>query len=108
MWNKHTIGYYFLLFLLNFSPQHSAMAQEKDNLILVDGKLWDLNGDTVEGKIIYINQYNFQFNLTLADTSGESIKNYSPKELMGFSYFLDDNVVVEFESMTNPTDIGKV
>ncbi len=108
MWNKYTIGFNLLLFLLSFPSQYSVMAQEKDKPLLVDGKLWDLNGDTIEGKIIYINQYNFQFNLTLADTSGKPIKNYSPKELTGFCYFLDDNVEVAYESMTNPTDIGKV
>lgn len=83
------------------------MAQDNKDYILVDSELLTGNGDTVKGKLIYINQYNFQFNLTLADTSGNVIKHYSPKDIEGFRYWLDDKMV-EYESMLNPVDIGRV
>lgn len=88
-------------------PGHSLLAQEDKDYILVKCKLWDQDGDTIEGNLIYINQYNFQFNLTLADTSGKPIKYYSPKELAGFYYKLEDQIV-EYESMLNPVDMGRV
>lgn len=107
MWSKYTIAQYLIVISISFFPQYPARAQEKKDFILVDSKLWNSNGDTIEGKLVYINQYNFQFNLTMADTSGNTIKHYSPKDLAGFYYKLDDQVV-EYESMLNPVDIGRV
>ena len=106
MWNKYNIGL-LLVLLFNLFNQNLVFTQEDRDFILVDSKLWDVKGDTTEGKLIYINQYNFQFNLMLADTSGNIIKHYSPKDLAGFYYFIDDRIE-EYESMLNPVDIGKV
>lgn len=107
MWNKQIIRCFLLLLAISSSPQFSLHAQENEDFILVDSKLWNLDGDTIEGKLMYINQYNFQFNLILADTSGNIIKHYSPKDLSGFQYQLE-NQIVEYESMINPVDIGRV
>ena len=96
-----------LLFVVCIPVQDLINAQEKDDVILVDSKLWDQKGDTIEGKLIYINQYNFQFNIMLADTGGNVIKHYSPKDLAGFSYRLNDQDI-EYESMLNPVDIGRI
>ena len=107
MWSKKKfIAICFALFMV-LLQNLSCYSQDKENLILVQSKLWTFNGDTIEGDLIYNNQYNFQFNLTLADTSGNTIEHYSPKELAGFMYQLEDEVV-EYESMLNPVDIGRV
>jgi hypothetical protein len=106
MWNKYIIELLLVLLFKLFS-QNLVFTQVNDDFILVDSKLWDEKGDTTEGKLIYVNQYNFQFNLVLADTSGNVIKHYSPKDLAGFYYMLDDQIV-EYESMLNPVDIGRV
>ena len=106
MSNKYTIllpAWYFLLF---FSCS-VCRAQIEDRALLVDVKFWKGAGDTLFGKALYINQYNFQFNLTVCDTSGQPLAYYSPKDLAGFTYQTgDDNV--EFTSMLNPVDMGRL
>jgi hypothetical protein len=41
------------------------------------------------------------------DTAGNYIRNYSPKDLAGFSYNISD-VTYEFISMQNPNDMGRI
>jgi len=50
-------------------------------------------------------QYNFQFNLTICDTSGQPLSYYSPKDLEGFIYY-SGKEKVEFNSVQNPVDMG--
>lgn len=88
-------------------PYTICHAQIDENALLVDVKLWNENKDTVYGKALYINQYNFQFNLTIVDTSGQPLAYYSPKDLAGFIYYTG-NEKIEFNSMQNPVDMGRL
>jgi hypothetical protein len=96
-----------IVLVLYCGSMHELSAQDSDKPVLVDGQIFTLAGDTIEGKLLYINQYNFQFSITLTDTSGNLISYYSPKDITGFSYNLHEDQV-EFISMSNPSDLGKV
>ena len=86
---------------------HSVYGQEKDNLLLVEAKLWTAEGDTIPGLLEYMNQYILQFNITLSDTVENSLKYYSPRDIAGF-YFLANDEKVIYHSKENPLNIGKV
>ncbi len=82
-------------------------AQIDDHALLVDVKYWEDDNDTVFGKALYINQYNFQFNLTICDTSGQPLYYHSPKDLTGFIYYAGSQKY-EYFSMLNPVDMGRL
>jgi len=106
MSNENRIGFIsFCVWLL--LPFHFCNAQIEDRALLADVKFWKNDGDTSFGKALYINQYNFQFNLTICDTSGQPLAYYSPKDLEGFIYYAG-NEKVEFNSVQNPVDMGRL
>ena len=94
----------WLILPLHASPGYS---QSEDHALLVDVKYWKSKGDTAFGKAMYINQYNFQFNLTICDTSGQPLAYYSPKDLEGFLYTTGDETI-EYTSVQNPVDMGRL
>ena len=104
MWNKITI---LFLFMECFTAAFLCHAQEDELPIMVDVKYWQNAGDTNTGKALYINQYSYQFNLTICDTSGQPLSYYSPKDLEGFIYYVG-NQKYEYKSMLNPVDMGKL
>jgi hypothetical protein len=106
MSNSHSIaGLCFLLSFLLLSQK--AVSQEESISMQVNAKLWNASGDTIYGKLQYINEFNLQFNVTLVDSAGHPLQLYSPKDLDGFIYYLD-NDSVEYTSMDNPTDLGRL
>ncbi|MBN2524680.1 MAG: hypothetical protein JXB24_15520 [Bacteroidales bacterium] len=95
-------------FVVCFIMQYSqTICQENDEFIAVDVKLWNSDGDTLYGTIDYINQYNLQFSVSLIDTNGNVIKYYSPRDIDGFCFVLNDEKAV-FHSVENPLNIGMV
>jgi hypothetical protein len=106
MLNKQLL-LHFAAFLFQCVFLCSARSQEDDDLLLVEGKLWTATGDTIHGELLYINQFNYQFNVTIIDTANKSSQVYSPKDLAGFIYYID-NEGYEFLSMSNPSDIGRL
>ena len=104
MWNKTAI---LLIILESVTAAFSCQAQEDEQPLMVDVKYWKNSADTSAGKALYINQYNYQFNLTICDTSGQPISYYSPKDLDGFIYYAG-NQKYEYKSMLNPIDMGKL
>jgi hypothetical protein len=106
MSTKNTTVIFLTSVLLSLSIV-DCYSQIEDRAILVDVKYWKAEGDTGSGKAMYINQYNFQFNLTICDTSGQPLAYFSPKDLEGFSYYTG-NEYIEFNSMQNPVDMGRL
>jgi hypothetical protein len=92
------------LLLIRFNP---VAAQNATKTFLADAKVWKGPGDTIRNMLIYINQYNCQFNISLTDTITGTTTLYSPKDIQGFSYIIQDETV-EYTSMPNPTDLGKI
>lgn len=96
-----------LFFILIIQTHVHLSARSEDDFILLEASLYTISGDTIVGKIKYVNHYNIQFNLPIVDTGGNVIAYYSPKELKGFSYtLLDENY--NFISKDNPAGVGKV
>lgn len=82
-------------------------AQERDNVLLVETKLWNSSGDTITGLLEYMNQYTIQFNITISDTVENSIKYYTPRDIAGF-YFYSNGKKVIYHGIENPMYIGNV
>lgn len=98
----------FVFVIACFSNNYTQVCcQEKYNLMLIDSKLWNTDGDTISGKIEYISQYNLQFSVTISDTNRNALSFYSPRDLKGFCFFLNGEKVF-FHSVENPFDMGRM
>jgi hypothetical protein len=107
MLNDQNFIWPFLLMLFLLQPFGDLMSQEDGESFLVDCKLWTKEGDTIVGKLLYINQYNLQFNVALTNQNKSPFQYFSPKDISGFVY-TSDNEQIEFNSVVNPVDLGRV
>ncbi len=107
MLSKRNYIWLFLFVIILILPHEDIRSQENGELTVVDSKLWTKEGDTIKGKILYINQYNLQFNVTLTDQNKSPFRFYSPRDIAGFVYTIDSEQI-EFNSVVNPVDLGWV
>jgi hypothetical protein len=97
----------FLIPALLLTLTCKTTAQDENDFMQVNGILWKTSGDTIYGNIQYINQFYFQFSVTLVDSAGTPTQSFSPGDLEGFIYYIE-NDTVEYISINNPTDLGRL
>jgi hypothetical protein len=90
-----------------FSLSVQVLSQDEEEKYSVEGILWNNSGDTIHQKLLYINQFSFQFNITVIDSNDAPVMFYSPKDLAGFKFAIDSDYI-EYISMNNPEDLGRL
>lgn len=112
MWNKlikyrERLLFISLVLSVTVSGQEPSDTVNSSKPVLIDATLIFTNDDSLNGKILYRNQYEYQFRIILTDTIGNVIEYYTPKDLRGFIYVIDSSRY-RYDAMDNPMDIGKV
>jgi hypothetical protein len=93
--------------LIILSGSDYCPGQDGIESTIIDVEYWSPEGDTATAKAIYVNQYNYQFNIIICDTAGVPLSVLAPKDLAGFRY-TSGNEIIEFTSLQNPEDMGRL